>query len=96
MERHFFILSECLSNVLITEESNFDERNAQRLILKEITFKKIHTLAVHVATLTAHHKCCTTVVSPNHSFDGLLSDPLAYFGININIKRPFMTKNQGP
>ena len=29
LERHFFTLSECLSNVLITGESNFDERNVQ-------------------------------------------------------------------
>ena len=29
--RHFFTLSECLSNVLITGESNFDERNGQEM-----------------------------------------------------------------
>ena len=29
LERHFFTLSECLSNVLITGEFNFDERNGQ-------------------------------------------------------------------
>ena len=29
LERHFFTLSECLSNVLITGESNLDERNGQ-------------------------------------------------------------------
>ena len=27
----FFALSECLSNVLITGESNFDERNGQEM-----------------------------------------------------------------
>ena len=36
LERHFFTLSECLSNNLITGESDLDERNGQ-LILKEIT-----------------------------------------------------------
>jgi hypothetical protein len=42
----FLILSECLSNVLITGESNFDERNLQEMfngfecILKEILLKK--------------------------------------------------------
>ena len=29
LERHFFTLSECLFNVLITGESNLDERNGQ-------------------------------------------------------------------
>ena len=29
LERHFFTFSECLSNVLITRESNFDENNGQ-------------------------------------------------------------------
>ena len=29
LERHFFELSECLSNVLITGESNFDEKSVQ-------------------------------------------------------------------
>ena len=31
LEIHFFTLSECVSNVLITGESNFDERNAQMI-----------------------------------------------------------------
>ena len=31
LERHFFTLSECLSNVLITRESNFDEINGQEM-----------------------------------------------------------------
>ena len=29
LERHFFELSECVSNVLITEESDFDEKSVQ-------------------------------------------------------------------
>ena len=29
LERHFFTLSECLSDVSITGESDFDERNGQ-------------------------------------------------------------------
>ena len=29
LERHFFTLNDCLFHVLITGESNFDERNAQ-------------------------------------------------------------------
>ena len=29
LERHFFTLSDCLSNVLITRESNMDEKNGQ-------------------------------------------------------------------
>ena len=29
LERHFFKLSECLSNVLTVVESEFDERNVQ-------------------------------------------------------------------
>jgi hypothetical protein len=29
LERHFFTLSECLSNLLITGESNLDEENGQ-------------------------------------------------------------------
>ena len=29
LERHFFTLSGCLSNILIIEESDFDERNGQ-------------------------------------------------------------------
>ena len=29
--KKFFTLSECVSNVLITGESNFDERNAQMI-----------------------------------------------------------------
>ena len=43
LEKHFFTLSECLSNVLITEESNFDERNAQLIrgsFLKKYLLKK--------------------------------------------------------
>ena len=38
--------SECLSNVLITGESNFDEKNGQliNLIIKEIISLKIRTL----------------------------------------------------
>ena len=28
LETHFFTLSECVSNVLITGESNFDEKSA--------------------------------------------------------------------
>ena len=37
LERHFFTLSECLSNVLITTgESNFDERNVQ--LITEVHF----------------------------------------------------------
>ena len=46
LERPFFYI-ECLSNVLITKWSNFDERECstdQRFILKEITSLKIHTL----------------------------------------------------
>ena len=31
LERHFFKLSECLSYVLITGESNFDEKNVQEM-----------------------------------------------------------------
>ena len=31
LERHFFTLSECFSNVLIKGESNFDERNVQEM-----------------------------------------------------------------
>ena len=31
LERPFFNLSECVSNVLITEESNFDEKSVQLL-----------------------------------------------------------------
>ena len=48
LERHFF--NECLSNILITEKSNFDEKmvkkcsNEQRFIVKEIARWKIHTL----------------------------------------------------
>ena len=44
----FFTLSECLSNVLIIGESNLDGKKwatDQTAILKEITIKKIHTLA---------------------------------------------------
>ena len=40
LEKHFFTLSECFSNVLITGESNLDERNgkwSEEFILKEIT-----------------------------------------------------------
>ena len=29
LERDFFTLSECISNVLITEKSNFDEKSGQ-------------------------------------------------------------------
>ena len=32
LERHFFTLSECLSNVLITGESDFDERYGQHCV----------------------------------------------------------------
>ena len=31
LERHFFTLSKCLSNVLITGESIFDEKNGQEM-----------------------------------------------------------------
>ena len=31
LERHFFTLSECLSNVLISRDSNFDEKNGQEM-----------------------------------------------------------------
>ena len=47
LETHFFTLSECVSNVLITGESNFDEKKcstAQSFIRKEVTSYKIHTL----------------------------------------------------
>ena len=49
LEKHFFTLSKCLSNVLTTGESNLDERKwatDRRLILKEITSYKIHTLVL--------------------------------------------------
>ena len=32
LERHFFTLSECLSSVLISGESNFDEKNGQKML----------------------------------------------------------------
>ena len=44
LEIHFFTLSECVSNVLITGESNFDEKRCpttQRFIRKELTSYKI-------------------------------------------------------
>jgi hypothetical protein len=31
LERHFFTLSECLSNVYITEESNFGKKNVHEM-----------------------------------------------------------------
>ena len=43
LERHFFTLSDCLSNVLITGKSNFDERNVQLIrgsFLKKLLLKK--------------------------------------------------------
>ena len=49
LEKHFFTLSKCLSNVLTTGESNLDERKwatDRRLISKEITSYKIHTLVL--------------------------------------------------
>jgi hypothetical protein len=44
LETHFFALSECVSNVLITGESNFDEKSvptAQSFIRKEVHTKFI-------------------------------------------------------
>ena len=38
LERHIFTLCECLSNVLITGESNFDEINAQ--LIRGLFLKK--------------------------------------------------------
>jgi hypothetical protein len=38
LERHFFTLSECLSNILITEESDLDERNGQ--LIRDISLQK--------------------------------------------------------
>ena len=37
LETHFFTLSECVSNVLITGESNFDEKSVQ---LPRVSFVK--------------------------------------------------------
>ena len=46
-ETLFFTLSACLSNVLITRESNFDEKSVhllRGLFVIEVTSYKIHTL----------------------------------------------------
>ena len=43
LERHFFTLNGCLSNGLISEESNLDERNGQLIrgsFLKKYFLKK--------------------------------------------------------
>ena len=47
LERRSLNVKKCLFNVLITGESNFDERNGQRIrgsFLKKWLLKKIHTL----------------------------------------------------
>ena len=46
LERHFFTLSECLSNVLITGESNLDERIGQSFVRKEVISYKIGILVI--------------------------------------------------
>jgi hypothetical protein len=50
LERDFFTLSECISNVLITGKSNFDEKKwatGQSCIRKEITSYRIGSLATN-------------------------------------------------
>jgi hypothetical protein len=47
LERHSLNVKKCLSDVLFTGESNFDERNVQLIqgsFLKKELLKKIHTL----------------------------------------------------
>ena len=59
LKRDFFTLSECISNVLITGKSNFDEKKwatGQSCIRKEITSYRIGYLG---GTYTEITKCAT-------------------------------------